>query len=81
MAVRSFMSIVEAHEKAKSHAQRIREGEATVFQSRQHAPPAPSFNGRGNSLRHDVAFAGYMASQGIITPAQVYDAALDRDIG
>lgn len=50
MAVRSFMSIVEAHERVRTHAQRIREGEATVFQSRHHAPKQPSFNQRRPDL-------------------------------
>jgi hypothetical protein len=43
------MSIVEAHEKAKSHADNLARGQ-TVFQSRQHAPKQPSFNRRSSDL-------------------------------
>ena len=96
MAVRSFMSIMEAHEKAKSHADNLARGQ-TVFQSRQHAPPAPSFNGRGkrdlivdpelpvfSTITHPrlvSMVADDLAASGHITPQQRYNIAMQQDIG
>lgn len=80
MAVRSFMSIVEAHEKAKTHGH-------TIFQSRQHAPKQPSFNQRGlvlTPITHPemlAKFADHAAVVGDITPHQRYNIAMQGDIG
>ena len=94
MAVRSFMSIMEAHQKARDHAMSIGK---TVFQSRQHAPPAPSFNGRGkrdlivdpappvfSTITHPRLVgmvADDCAAVGLITPQQRYNIAMQQDIG
>lgn len=80
MAVRSFMSIMEAHEKAKSHGQ-------TIFQSRQHAPKQPSFNQRAplvlSSITHPKVIADIadtMVDLGMLTPNQRYNIAMQGDI-
>ena len=90
MAVRSFMTIVAAHAAAQAHIAALNE-RPTVVQGREHAPPSPSFNGRGTVHRGLVplneaanygdAFADMAAARGRITPHQRYEIAMQRDIG
>ena len=94
MAVRSFMTIVAAHAAAQAHISALNQREPVV-QGREHAPPAPSFNGRGkldpvvdpapSVLYTHPELVGKIADllvvRGHITPHQRYEIAMQRDIG
>ena len=97
MSVHSFTAIIEAHADAQRHKLLMAalNERPTVVQGREHAPPQPSFNGRGKSdpvvdpvpsvlyTNHELVgkIADVLVVRGYITPHQRYNIALQQEIG
>lgn len=79
MTVRTLHQILEARNGVLVYSQGTLV--PTVVQGREHAPPTPSFNQRANSAAFAFGLADAACAQGLITPHQRYEHAMERDIG